>query len=263
MAVVVRIVGLASVVVVSCAGAASSASFRDPAGDAPGAPDVTDVSAAAADDGRLTFVVRTADAAAWDGAGMDVMVDADASYATGHNDGVDYLFTLRADRALDAGRWNGQEFAPYGSTATGALTGAAVTITVPLAELGNTKQLTFAVLTFRGAAGDEAPDGSFAPGTPPRWEFVPAIAPRVVALTATFTPARPVHGRRFAVKSVNGKLSTGGSRRLGGASCVGRLAGKRLAGGCGWRIPSDARGRRLLVILRAAGVSRTYGFVVR
>ena len=59
--------------VFACTAAANTASFNDPAGDASGAPDVTDVTVEARASGVLAFVVRVADASAWDGASLDLM----------------------------------------------------------------------------------------------------------------------------------------------------------------------------------------------
>jgi hypothetical protein len=208
--------------------------------------------------GLLTFQIHTASAAAWPGASADLMVDSDANYATGHNDGVDYLFTFHSDGRFDAGRWSGTSFDPYGSKATGTLNGDTLTITVPLRELGNTRKLAFAVLTSTATAlGDQAPDGSFAPSTPPRWIFRPSI---VTSIRAAFTPRLPVHGKAFALKSTTAMFSDGTSRSAS-ATCRALLGGQALTG-CRWKIPGRAKGRRLTVTIRAAGLSRSYAFRV-
>jgi hypothetical protein len=243
---------------------AGSQPFADPAGDSGTAPDVVQVVASSADTGLLTFAITASNAATWTNAGASLMVDSDANYATGHNDGVDYLFTLHRDHTFEAGRWNGRDnFDPYGSAATHTLNGATLTITVPVHELGNTQKLAFAVLTFdAGNTSDQAPDGSFAPGTPPRWQFSPQITPRVVALTATFSSRSPRHGARFAVRRVTARLSTGDTRVMT-ASCTAKIGPTKLAGRCSWRIPDNARGQKLLVIVRAGAVSRAYRLRVR
>jgi hypothetical protein len=225
-------------------GLAGPRTFTDPVGDAAGAPDVSSVTVASSG-ASVVFAVHVLSAESWDGGGAYLMVDSDANYATGHNDGVDFLYTLHRDHTFDAGRWNGKDnFDPYGSAATGVLSGDTLTIAVPLRELDSTRKLAFAVLTFGpGDGSDEAPDGSFAPGTPPRWEFEPTA---VVA----FSPAAPVHGRRFAVVAP-------------GATCSATLAGAKLARGCTWRIPSGARGKRLRVVVSVAGSTRVYSFRVR
>src|SRR5438045_914193 len=110
---------------------AGSQTFSDPAGDAGSAPDVVRVSASSADTGLLTFVVTVSSAAAWTGAGASLLIDSDANFATGHSDGVDYLFTLHRDHTFDAGRWDGVDsFDPYGSRAMAALNGDTLTVTV-------------------------------------------------------------------------------------------------------------------------------------
>lgn len=246
------------------ASGANDASFADPAGDGNGGPDITNVTVSANDSGVLTFVVHSADPGAWNGWGADLLVDSDAHYSTGHGDGVDHVFSLKVDHTFSAGRWDGTAFPAYGSAATGSLDGGTLTITVPLSELGNTTKLAFAVVaSTRNAVGDEAPDGSFAPGTPPRWQFSPQVAPHVVSITARFAPRSPVHGRRFAVTRVIAGLSTGGTRAAAASLCVARLSGTPLKGRCSWRIPFGGRGKRLIVTVSVEGVARRYAFAVR
>ena len=60
-----------------------------------------------------------------------------------------------------------------------------------------------------------------------------------------FTPARPVHGKRFAV--------------TGATSCTARLAGVRLKGRCSWLIPAGAKGKLLVVTADA----KVYRFTVK
>lgn len=170
------------------------------------------------------------------------------------------IATTPSTPAAGTGRDN---FDPYGSSATGALAGGTLTIRVPLAELGKTTHFTFAVVTFAAAeASDEAPTGSFAPGTPPRWDFSPRVSPQVTSLSARFKPAAPMHGKRFAVASVRGALSDGTARAATPTRSA-TLAGKPLARGCAWVLPRTAKGKRLAVTVHASGVARRYAFDVR
>jgi hypothetical protein len=238
--------------------------FDDAGGDSGAAPDVTrvDLSMSSA---RLRFDVTTSPATGWGGGGAYLMVDSDANYATGHDDGVDFLFTLHRDHSFDAGRWNGRDnFDPYGSRAKATVAGDTLALTIPLAELGAPARLAFAVLTFAaGDASDEAPDGSFAPGTPPRWSYSPAGAATVESISARFTPSVPVHGKPFALARVTARLSSGATRTHRGAACSARPRALAVGTGCRFRVPAAARGKRLAVTVRAGGVSRLYGFRVR
>jgi hypothetical protein len=245
------------------AAAANSATFTDPSGDGGNAPDVRSVEVALDDAANLTFAVHASSPDLWAGAGASLMIDADANYATGHSDGVDYLVTLHRDHTADFGRWNGSDFPSFGASFSASLDGATLKITFPWRAIGSPGRIAFAVITFDASdAGDQAPDGSFAPGTPPRWTFSPAAAPTVKGLTARFSTARPVHGKRFALTRATAVLSNGRSRATS-ATCSATLAGKPLGSGCAWRIPTSAKGKRLVVTIHAGAVSRRYAFVVR
>jgi len=203
--------------------AAAALLFTDPAGDASGAPDITSVSVAPGPT-RLTFTIRTADAAAWDGAAaiLDLRTDAgDLSYV---------LHSLHDEFTLDRGSVHVAHPA-----ATATLAGADLTITVPLSELGHTSRLTFRVSTPSPAGTDEAPDASS-----PAW---------VVSLTS-FAPAAPVHGKTFAFTAR-------------GAACRATLNSITLTGACRWHIPTTATGKTLLVVVTADGTKRRYRFRVR
>ena len=215
---------------------AANASWTDPAGDAAGGPDVTRVQASV-DGVRATFVVATSSAAGWDGAVAFVKLDTTAG--AGDATGVDHELTLHSlhDRVTHE-RWSGtgwEVVEPSGATFT--LSGSTLTIGVPLAELGDPATISFVVQTRGPAGGDDAPDT----GT---WKL--ATAPRLVA---RFTPAVPLHGKLFTVGGV--------------ASCVVKVGGTTLPGGCRPRIPASARGKALTVTVRANGQSRAYRFTVR
>jgi hypothetical protein len=215
---------------------AASGSWTDPAGDAPGGPDVVRVQASL-DGGRATFVVVTSNAAGWDGAVAFVLLDTvpGAGDATGTDDELT-LHSLHDHVTHE--RWSGTDWEIVEPTrATFSLSGSTLTIGVPLAELGDPASISFVVQTRGAAGGDDAPDT----GT---WKL--STAP---PLAARFTPAAPVHGKLFTVGGV--------------ASCVVKLGWKTLAGGCRPRIPAPARGKALTVAVRANGQSRTYRFTVR
>jgi len=250
---------LALAAVWPAAAAANSATFTDPLGDAGNAPDVRRVDVALDAAGNLTFAVS---ADGWAGAGASLMIDSDADYATGHSDGVDYLLTLHRDHTADFGRWNGSDFAGFGASFSARVSEGTLEIRFPWRAIGSPRRIAFAVVTFdSGEASDQAPDGSFAPGTPPRWTFSPAAAPTVKGLNARFSAARPVHGKRFALVRATAVLSDGRSRTTR-ATCSATLAGKQLGTACAWQIPAAAKGKRLVVTIRAGTVARRYAFVV-
>jgi len=192
--------------------------FTDQTGDAPGAPDVTAVSVRAGAT-AVTFTAQTADAAAWNGAVAFLSIDLNGD---GRTD-VDYtLHSLHDLVTRDTG--NGA----LRTAATATLAGATLTYVVPLGELGRAATIGFALRTA-ASGSDRAPDDGL-------WH---------VRLRVGFSPARPVHAKRFSV--------------VGAAGCTARLAGARLTGRCSWLIPAAARGRTLVVTADA----KTYRFVVR
>ena len=167
---------------------AGTSTFTDPAGDAGGAPDITQVTASAVAGGNATFVIVAADAAAWPGAVAFV-----------HIGSTDTL-TLHSNHDLVTHE-HGSSALPT-TAATFALVGTTLRMSVPLAELGNPRTLRFAVETASATGRDAAPDA----GT---WSVA-------VAAHVGFVPAQPVHGKPFAVVGAKSCTATLGGRRLPG-----------------------------------------------
>jgi hypothetical protein len=191
----------------------------DPVGDAGGSPDVTRVASSVVG-GDLRVVVTTADPAAWTGAAAFLSLDLTGDGKTD----VDYtLHSLHDVVTRDTAT------GPVPTAATATLAGAVLTYTVPLSELGKRAVVGLEVTTAGPVGGDRAPDSGLMP----------------VRLAPTFSPARPVHGRKFAV--------------TGAAACSARIAAVKLRGHCVWTIPANAKGKTLVVT--AGGT--TYRFRVR
>lgn len=239
---------LALLVFVPAAAAGNSSAIDDPAGDVSGIPDIIRVAASSTDGGRLTFRITFVQAPLFgSGVGFSLLVDADANPSTGHSDGVDYWFIYRtADGAFEPGRWDGQQFLPYPSRATGSIGGKTVTISLPAAEIGATKAIRYAVASYGGNQEDRAPDSTVAPGI--FVTFALKIRPPV---TVHFVPAAPHAGKSF--------------RAVGkGIGCRATLANRALRRGCRWTLPRNARGKRLAVtVFNKAGRSRRFVFKVR
>jgi hypothetical protein len=191
----------------------------DPVGDAGGSPDITRVTSSVAG-AELRVVVTTADAAAWTDAAAFLSLDLTGD---GETD-VDYTLHSLHDlvtRDLATG--------PVATAATASLSGATLTYTVPLAELGKRPVVGLQVTTAGRVGRDRAPDAGLMP----------------VRIAPTFTPAQPVHARRFAV--------------VGGTTCAARIGAAKLRGRCAWAIPPTAKGKTLVVTVDA----KTYRFRVR
>jgi hypothetical protein len=232
-------------VLASTAGAGNTTTYTDPAGDVTDVPDIVSLKATSIDPSTVTVRVGFAGRAQFgSGVGFSLLLDADDSRATGHSgDGVDYWFVLsRPDGSFRSERWDGTFFSPYGSTATGVVSGSAVTIRFDV------KELTLAGPVFRLSAStyDDAHQ-DLAPEGLDYFRFETRLRP--VAPPVRFSPARPVAGKRFGVV------------RPGSASCRATIKGKALrpVRRCAWLVPKRAAGKRLAVVVR----SKRYAFVVR
>jgi hypothetical protein len=239
---------IAALSLVSTAAAGNSAGFDDPAGDVVGTPDIVHAAATSTDSGRLTF--RTTFAAPpsfGNGFGFALLVDADADPSTGHSDGVDYWFIFRtADGGFEPGVWDGQQFVPYASRATGSISGDTVTITVPAGEIAAGKTIRYLLASYKGTEEDLAPDSSG--GAEVFATFALKLRPPV---SVRFVPRAPRAGASF--------------RAVGtGLRCRAALAGRALRRGCRWSLPVSAHRKRLVVtVTNRAGRSRRFVFRVR
>ncbi|HEY6836169.1 MAG TPA: hypothetical protein VI142_06820 [Gaiellaceae bacterium] len=228
--------------------AANSAGFDDPVGDVTGIPDIQHVSATSTDAGRLTFRITFAAPPTFgNGVGFALLVDADANPATGHSDGVDHWFLFRtSDGSFEPGVWDGQQFVPYGSHATGSIEGSTATISLTAKEIGATRAIRYFVASYGQNQEDLAPDTD---GTAEVFVTFPLeLRPPV---SVRFVPGVPRAGKQF--------------RAVGpGISCRASLGGRALSRGCRWRVPVTARGKRLAVkVTNRAGRSRRFVFKVR
>ena len=225
----------------------NSTGFDDPVGDVTGIPDIQHVSAASTDAGRLTFRVTFAAPPVFgNGVGFALLIDADANPATGHSDGVDYWFLFKtADGAFEPGVWDGQQFVPYPSRATGSIQGSTATISLPAKEIGPTKAIRYLVASYGQGQEDHAPDA--AGGAEVFVTFPLKIRPPV---SIRFVPRVPKAGQPF--------------RAVGpGIACRAALASHPFGRGCRWRLPRAAKGKRLTVKVTRAGRSRSFVFRVR
>lgn len=207
--------------------------------------------------GRTRRDVRhpTADAVSWTNAAAILEIDADANPATGNAGGAPgielsyVLHSLHDKLTLD--RSNGESTANPAATAT--LSGATLTIAVPFAELGPSDRIGFFIATPGPSGADRAPNAG-------EWQLSPNAA--VTAISPSFSPATPRRGHTFALTRVTTRFSDGTSGTAV-ATCTARLGTVRLAAGCRWRLRANARGKKLTVVVRAAGLAKMVRFTVR
>jgi hypothetical protein len=226
---------------VSSAGAAQT--FTDPQGDAAGGSDITqaDISNDASGNIRFAFTIPNRTTFNVDDLRV-VPIDTDRNASTGSS-GFDYAIVVRTQGAVLL-HWNGSSFVQSPQTTlTTADNGK--TITVNRSELGNTTGFAFGAGTFVGeTTADIAPDtGS--------WTYDLGLKPVLNTMAARFSPARPKAGKIFRLASTQLRLDDGTVVKADSISCVATLNGKRLAGRCVWRIPRNAHGKRLVVVLTA------------
>ena len=187
------LLALLTLVLAQSAGAGSTATFMDPAGDVTGIPDIVSVTATSKDPSTVTVRVGFAAPAVFGhGVGFSLLLDSDDSRTTGHGgDGVDYWFVLSRDNgSFRSERWDGSAFVPYGTTATGVVSGSSVTVRFDVRQLSRKGPV------FRLDAGtyDETQQDE-APGLPEYYRF----ETRLHSVAVRFSPARPLAGKRFAV----------------------------------------------------------------
>jgi hypothetical protein len=225
-------------------GAGAANTFTDPQGDAVGgAADITQVVVSNDFDGRVTFALTIADRTTFTADDfLLVLMNTDKDATTGVS-GVDFALRIRAD-GVSLLRASGATFVAAPQTTLHAAAGNK-TVTINRSELGETTGFTFLVISRLGsnnAAEDDAPDS--------RAPYDLELKPVLDSLVAHFSPTKPKHGKPFRLAGTTLRVEDG-SIVKGTITCVAKLNGKRLAGRCSWRIPANARGKRLVVTLTA------------
>jgi hypothetical protein len=233
---------------VGAPGAATGATtVTDPQGDAlGGAADITQVVASNDFDGNVTFAVTLADRPTLTADDLlFIFLNSDKDSSTGISGGIDYAIVIDRGGAILV-RASGSSFAPAPQT-TLTLSDNGKTVTINRTELGDTTGFLFAavsVLESNDNADDSAPDSGTA-------SYDLDLKPVLDTLVAHFAPAKPKHGKPFRLSGTTLRVEDGTVVKADSITCVANLNGKRLAGRCSWRIPADARGKRLVVTLTA------------
>jgi len=235
-------------------GATAADTFTDPTGDAVGgAADITQVVVSNDPDGNITFALTIPDRTTLTSDDrLFIFLNSDKDPATGFG-GLDYAIVIDSDGAVLV-RAAGSSFAQAPQT-TLTVTADRKAVTINRSELGETTGFLFFAesgLDSSESAEDSAPDSGTA-------AYDLDLKPVLDTLSARFAPAKPKHGKPFRLASTTLRLEDGTVAK-GTITCVAKLNGKRLAGRCSWRIPPNARGRRLVVTLSARykSVSATF-----
>jgi hypothetical protein len=229
--------------------------FADPTGDGNGAADIARVTVANDTSGLLLFHVGAQNRTEL--VANDVVlvrIDSDRSAATGEPDrggGIDYMLEVSGG-ALVLHRWNGSAFERAPATTLMGVFDAGYVMAVNRSEIGNPSAIRFYAVTLLGTSApgqaDTAPNTSFS-------EYELSIS-HVDAMTPRWTPAVPRAGRTFRLSALQLTLQTGDRLPAARMSCFATLAGKRLRGtgrgGCTFRLPATAKGKRFVIAVTAA-----------
>lgn len=237
------------------AGAAPT-SYSDPTGDIGTAADIGAVTVEQAPDGFIVFKPTVANLPALGQPGsLVVAFDTDRNGGTGALTGADYVLVFDLGR-VEHGlfRWNGTEYVEATGDVQAIMGAGTAEFRIRPETLGGATAFNFSLAVATGEPGagqiDFAPDN----GT---WFFEPA-KPVAVPLTvervnAKFVPAAPKAGATFQAPLVRITLSNGKKIVAQKYRCVAQLGGKLLRGsgrgGCTFKLPKNAMGKRLRVSL--------------
>jgi hypothetical protein len=225
---------------------AGSQTYTDATGDSADAADIATLTVSNDDAGLLTFAFTYANRAP--GLTGDdflgIFLDTDRNEQTGDPDlGADYLIVfVAAQQAGGLFRWQNNDFGETPQTTFRATTDG-LQLQVHRRELGNPGALDFGAATVRESteSADGIPDGALA--------TYQLVLPQIRSVAPRYSPANPRAGRRFSVPGATVRLTNGQNVAPSAIACTARLAGRALrpVGRCAWRIPANARGKRLVV----------------
>lgn len=247
---------------------AGSQTYTDATGDSADAADIVSLTVSNDDAGLLTFAFtygnRPSGLTGDDG--LLVFLDTDRNPQTGDPDlGADYLLVFVASQ--QAGgllRWQNNDFEEAQPQATFRASVDGRQLQINRSELGNTAAFSFGGITLRES--NESVDAISAGNALLSYQVVLA---QIRSVAPRFSPASPRAGRRFSVPGATVRLTSGQNVAPSAVTCTARLAGRTLrpVARCAWRMPANARGKRLVVTVTVTyqGQRRTVtrGFRVR
>jgi hypothetical protein len=260
---------LASIALLAVGSAGATGRYSDPSGDGGAGADITGVTVASDSSGVIAFSI--AFAAASSNATALLALDTDANTATGTGGGAEYVFAVdQAENSYGFARWTGADwdFDTPSSTVRVRNLGNRIDIVVNRAELGNAATLNLSAVTFiEGDVGDTAPDKGV-------WSYSLATGgPDLQSIQVRPTPAKPKAGKLFAVAPTAIMLPPGVEPVAGAQpesyTCRATLREKSIAGsgagGCTWKLPKNARGAVLRVVVTVSyqGASKSVPLTYR
>ena len=221
-------------------------SYFDAVGEKPAALDIGRVLVHNGDDGKLEFLIAFA---GWDGlpkrSDVTVGLDTDRNASTGDADGMEYVVRVH-------GKDFTSELVPSGGeVGLASFPGIGLWIQLTRSELGDASSFAFAVTSSSGAGDTEIVDRAPESGT---WTYRLVLKPVIASVTPKLVPAQPRAGRDFDVDA-RVTLESGPTVPATDVRCSAKLAGKALRGTgpgrCTFAIPNNAKGKRLVLTLKA------------
>jgi hypothetical protein len=251
---VILVVAILAAMLFAVSGASAATTFTDVSGDAvAGAADFTQAVVSNDVDGNITFAFTFANRTAFtQDDTILVGLDADKNASTGAS-GVEYLIGIAANGVVLL-RWDGTTFS-IAPAPTLRGTNNNMTVTLNRSDIGATGGFEFIAISTLDS-NDAAED--FAPENGGVYDL--ELKPVLDTLAARFAPAKPKAGKVFKLGVTTLRLEDGTTVKADSISCVAKLNGKRLAGRCSWRLPKNAKGKRLVVTLTAhyKGATETF-----
>jgi hypothetical protein len=270
---------LAAGMLVLAGSASGVGKYTDATGDNGSAPDITGATVLSDANGQFVFNVGVTNMPSSGDVQAVLFIDSDANPTTGvvENGGIDYiLYSDRSDNTWGFGHWTGSSWdwdTPW-STARVLTALNGVLFTVNRRELSNAAQVNFWALTMVSDGGDGKFDAAPDRGL---WNYdLQAGGPDIKSIRLATTPSVPRAGKQFTVKVTALELPQDGSLlstppQPESYTCKAKLAGRPLAGraqgGCTFKLPKKARGKKLVVAVTVQyqGVAKTveYPFKVK
>jgi hypothetical protein len=245
--------------------------YADPAGDARGGPDITNVAVASDPGGQIVFTISVAGLQVGAEMATLLFIDADANPATGSPNllGAEYAFLIdELDNSYGFVRWTGSDWDANTPSSTVRVTDGQGSrlVSVNASELGATQSFNFWIRSITGKpdAGqfDDAPDDRAFNYT------LAAGGPDIRQVVVKATPTAPLAGKRFSVAPTSIALPTGGDGsavlpKPESFRCAARLGTRVLrgkgAGGCTFAIPKGSKGKRVTITLTVTYQGATKG----
>jgi hypothetical protein len=255
--------------------ASSMGQYADASGDSGTAGDITGLSVNSEPTGQIFFRINGNGLSTSETNVTWLLIDADANPSTGDPDarGAEYLFYVD-DSTYWPARWDGVDWVTN-SDASVRVTGGSrgLMISVNRSELGNTSELNLWAEAYDSVnkRWDDAPDdGMF------NYSLQLQGVHILEALVQTTPVAGPKARKAFTLVPTALKLPPNGGTTFvqpkpESYGCKATLKGRAIAGtgtgGCTWRLPKNARGKALKVVLtvtyQGTTASFPYTFTVR